>query len=457
MFSLKRRIVPFVILLILGTPLAAQQPPRPLPVVLDDLEKLLTELRAIANPPTSPSSVITVPAGGDLQAAINKTVGGETILLQPGARYVGSFILPPRPSVVTIRTAGTLPNRRITPADAPQLAVLAAGGPQLAVDGTGGAANWTLDGVAFECRPDGLSECVAFQNAKNIAVDRVLLVGGVNGIRRGIRINGQQMTVTRSHIANVWRTGQDSQALCAWDGAGPYVIRDNYLEAASENVMFGGSDMATEAGFPSDITIEGNTFRKRAEWRGTGKAIKNLLEFKFGRRVVVRGNSFANNWTDAQSGWAILLKTVNQDGGNPWARLEDVLVEGNDLTDTDNGFNLSGYDYNKPSGRTTRITIHNNTVTVRGAAFQLQSELGDVTIDGNSITQGGNLMTLDKGGVWPAGGMLRAAAFAVETLVFTNNRSKDVPYGIKGGGAASGEPSLKAYAVTYTYTGNTYW
>jgi hypothetical protein len=63
--------------------------------------------------------------------------------------------------------------------------------------------------------------------------------------RRALRAESWRLRrgETRSHLAGIWRSGQDSQAFAAWDGAGPYTITDNYLEAASETVMFGGAPL----------------------------------------------------------------------------------------------------------------------------------------------------------------------------------------------------------------------
>lgn len=447
-------------LLALGAPAYTQPPQRPLPAVLDDLDKLVAELRSISKPP-SPTTVIDVPAGGSLQAAIDKTTCGETIRLTAGARYVGTFKLPARSCVVTITSAPAaplaIPDRRITPVDAPLLATIAAGGLALAIDGTAGATNWKLDGLRFESRPDGGSEIIAFQDAKNITLSRLLIVAGVNGQRRAIRGNGQNVTLTRSHIANIWFTGQDSQAFCAWDGAGPYTITDNYLEAASENVMFGGADNASVDRIPSDILIEGNTFTKQLAWKGiVGKyVVKNLLEFKDARRVMIRRNTFKNSWTDAQNGYAILFKTVNQDGRSPWNVLEDVTFEDNEVSDVENGINILGNDYEKPSGRTTRITMQRNLLRVSGVAFQIGGEAGVITIDHNTIQNGYTLMTLYPGGVWPTGTAgVREGLFAVESLTFTNNLANHNDYGIKGESAGVGLPSLTRWAKAFTFARN---
>src|SRR3982751_2604762 len=75
-------------------------------------------------------AIISVPSGGNLQAAINAAVPGDTIQLQPGATYVGNFVLPAKTgtALITIRTAPD-PRQpadgvRVNPSHAPALAHL---------------------------------------------------------------------------------------------------------------------------------------------------------------------------------------------------------------------------------------------------------------------------------------------------------------------------------------------
>ena len=424
----------------------------------------LLVLRALAIPVMIATSLAAdalaattnVPAGADLQAALNLARPGDVLILQAGARYDGPFTLPPNPTgpPITIRSSATLPERRIGPQDAALLPTLASPVAWAILDGTG-ASNWRLDGIAFEPVVDGTGEVILLQDSINIYMDRLLIVGGVNGQKRGIRGNGQKITLTRSYIANIARASQDSQAFCAWDGAGPYTLTNNYLEAASENVMFGGADSKAPDRVPSDILIEGNHFTKRLEWKGAGLVVKNLFEMKAGRRITVRDNLFERNWTDAQTGFGILLKVVNQGGTAPWSVLEDVLFERNVVRDTENGFNILGNDYAKPSGRATRITIKNNLLLTPGMAFQAGGEIGDLTIDHNTVDQGYTLMSLYKGTVWSAGAAAaRPGTYAVEHLTYTNNLARHNAYGVKGQGTAVGTASLTAFSVSYVWTNN---
>ena len=49
-----------------------------------------------------------------------------------------------------------------------------------------------------------------------------------------------------------------------WNGPGPFLIENNYLEAAGENVMFGGSDPSIANLVPSNITIRRNLSAARS-------------------------------------------------------------------------------------------------------------------------------------------------------------------------------------------------
>jgi hypothetical protein len=414
--------------------LLGQPPHRLASSIVDDSDKLTAELRA--RPET-----IRVPCGGSVQAAVRAAKPGDTILLVPQCRYVGQVVLGAKSGVVTI-TSSTAPDRRVTPADAPLLPILASGGPMAAIDGTG-AKNWRLEGVQLESRADGLGEVVVLQDAMTVTLDRVLIVGGEKGQKRAIRGNGESITLTRSYIANIWAPGQDSQAFCAWDGAGPYTITDNYLEAASENVMIGGADSQSIDRIPSDGLIQGNDITKPIEWKGTrGKAVKNLLEFKSAKRWRVTGNRFSNSWTDAQNGYALLVKSVNQNRKAPWSASEDITIEGNTVTGVENGFNLQGYAADQPGGHTTRVTIRGNDVTCSGVAVQAVSELGDVTIERNTFQNGSTFLQLD------------AATYAMANLLLQNNRANHNAYGIKGSGAGIGLPSLTRFVKAFTMRQN---
>jgi hypothetical protein len=405
---------------------------RPLSDIATDLERIAAELR------TRPTTT-AVHTSADFATAAAAAKAGDVLLLDPGVRYVlGGYMLGAKAGVVTIRSSATLPERRITPADAPLLPILASGDNGPVINGQG-AAHWKFDGVQFEPTANGAGEVVVLQDALDVTFDRILIVGGVNGQKRGIRGNGQQITLTRSSIANIWAYGQDSQAFCAWDGAGPYTLVDNYLEAASENVMFGGADSLSADRIPSDILVEGNTFTKPDTWRGQGKAVKNLFELKVGKRVIVRNNYFSNVWTDAQNGYALLVKSVDQGGKAPWSVTEDVLFENNEVHNAANGINILGADYAQPSGLTTRIVFRRNLIETTGTGIQIGGG-GEITFDHNTFKNGYTFLSL--------------YGPKIDLLTVTNNIANHNDYGVKGDGVGIGLSALTTFTVQYVFSQN---
>ena len=102
----------------------------------------------------------------------------------------------------------------------------------------------------------------------DIIFDRCYLHGDpVKGTRRGIALNSGAAAVIDSHLSDFKEVGADSQAICGWTGPGPFKIANNYLEAAGENVMFGGADPSIKDLVPSDIEIARNHFAKPLTWK----------------------------------------------------------------------------------------------------------------------------------------------------------------------------------------------
>ena len=87
------------------------------------------------------------------------------------------------------------------------------------------------------------------------------------GARRGIAMNSRHTAVIDSYLSDFKEVGADSQAIAGWNGAGPFRIANNYLEAAGENVMFGGADPTIRDLVPADIEIRRNHFAKPLRWK----------------------------------------------------------------------------------------------------------------------------------------------------------------------------------------------
>jgi hypothetical protein len=122
--------------------------------------------------------------------------------------------------------------------------------------------------------------------------DRVYIHGqSSTNLIRCVALNSIRTAIINSWIADCHSRGFDSQAIAGWTGPGPFLIENNYLEGAGENVMFGGADPRIQGLVPSDITIRRNHFYKPTSWKGVW-TVKNLFELKCARRLLIEGYVF---------------------------------------------------------------------------------------------------------------------------------------------------------------------
>jgi hypothetical protein len=405
------------------------------------------------------AATITVAAGGNLQQAINNAQPGDTITLQAGATYAGPFALPPKTGdrFITIRTGGDagLPgeDERISPAHAPGLATIRSASSAPAIQTRDGAHHWRLMLLEVQANAVGSGDIVtlgdgssaqrtAAQIPHDLVIDRVYLHGEPGkASKRGIALNSASTTIVNSYIAEIKAVGQDSQALGGWNGPGPFTISNNYLEAAGENLMFGGADPSVPALVPSDITITGNHFATQTAWRAEKWVVKNLIELKNARRVSIARNLFEYNWQGGQSGYAVVFTVRNQDGGCPWCQVANVMFEQNVVRHSAAGIQILGYDNNHPSQQTQAIVVRNNvfadidsrTWGGNGYFLSLTGGARDITIDHNTIVQD------------HASGLITMDGPPVLGFVFTNNLAKHNNYGIIGTNRASGSDSIASF------------
>jgi hypothetical protein len=230
-------------------------------------------------------------------------------------------------------------------------------------------------------------------------LDRVYVHGTPTlDVRRCVELNSAATAVVDSHVAECHARGADSQALWGSNGPGPFTIENNLLEGAGENVMFGGDDPRSAALVPADIVFRRNHVVKPMAWKGVWSA-KNLLELKLGKRVLIEGNVLENSWVDGQTGFALVLWSVNQGGGPrgggaPWSETSDVTVRRNVVRNAANGFQLSATQYGAKAVPMARVLVEHNLVTgigtdpVYGAGgarmFQIDGNVADLRLAHNT-------------------------------------------------------------------------
>lgn len=199
----------------------------------------------------------------------------------------------------------------------------------------------------------------------NIILDRCYIhaFSTTHACRRGVEFGGPYQSIIDSRVADFKEDGADTQAVWTYNSPGPLKIVNNFLEAAGENFMAGGDDPAVTDLIPSDIEIRHNHFYKPLTWIGTAWDVKNLIEFKNAKRVLVEGNTFENVWPNAQTGYAMLITPRNQNGTAPWCGTQDITVRKNIWINVGQGWSISGYDSDLAPGQsivTTRLLIENN-------------------------------------------------------------------------------------------------
>jgi hypothetical protein len=287
-------------------------------------------LAAFSAPMVAQAATIAVPAGGNLQAALNAANPGDTILLEPGATYVGNFYLPVHggTSYVTLRTGGDpslLPPAgvRMTPAYAPYLAKLQSPNTLPALVTKASAAYWTIMLVEFGGNYKGQGDVLTLGASNSqttlslvphhLIVDRVYLHGDpVHGQKRGIALNSAETTIINSHLSDMKAVAQDTQAIAGWNGPGPFRIENNHLEAAGYPFILGGDDPRIANLVPSDLTFRGNLVRRPVEWKSAilpmpsgittaGGGGGTLPAGSYGYRVVARRPAGVTWATSARS------------------------------------------------------------------------------------------------------------------------------------------------------------
>jgi hypothetical protein len=226
-------------------------------------------------------------------------------------------------------------------------------------------------------------------------------------------------------------------------------------------VLFGGSQINIPGLVPSDIVVEDNMMTKNRLWRGTTWTVKNIFEVKNGRRILVQRNTFENNWSGSQPGYAIVLTPRNSSSRNPWVVIEDVEFSHNVVRHSGSAFNILGHDDTATSGQLARLLIKDNLVydissTNWGGAgvfAQIGGEPRDITFDHNTVLHNGNVVTFYLGSYLDAAGA-RVAAGPTQGFVFTNNFMKHNAYGVFGSGQAYGKTTLNYYAPNHVFARN---
>ena len=360
------------------------------------------------------SSTIQVKAGGNLQAAIDGANYGDVIVLEAGATYKGPITLPYKEGAsdqyITITTSNlsgiAKENERINPQlHAKAMPKIVGPDNSAAIATADQAHHYKFIGIEFSPTADskylynlidlGKSDYKSLtQFPHDLVFDRCYIHStGLNKARRGVALNSARTDIINSHISGFAGAGDETQAICGWNGPGPFKIVNNFIEGGAQNIMFGGADPSVPNLIPSDIEIKQNYLFKPAAWSGGVATIKGVIELKMGRNITIDGNVLES---EALTG-AFILTVRNQNGGAPWSTLEDINITNNIVRHSGAGFSILGKDDAHPSQQAKRIRIVNNLlvdiVPDYAAVFMVGCCANTLTVEHNTVQQTGNIMT----------------------------------------------------------------
>jgi hypothetical protein len=398
-------------------------------------------------------AVIAVNTGGDLQAALDLANPGDIIELPAGATFTGNFTLPNKAGTAWIYVRSSAiaslpaPGTRVSPAHAALMPKIVSPNSAPAIRADFGAHHYRFVGIEIATTwstrsgtqlgvvvlgddvNGNLATSVA-QLPHDITFDRCYVHGTPTGnVRRGLVANTAHTAVIDSYFSDFHEEGADSQAIVSWNGSGPFKIVNNYLEAAGENVMFGGADPGIPSLIPSDIEFGHNYVAKPLSWNpadpsyaGIPWLVKNLFELKNAQRVLADGNVFQRNW----------VSTPNTSGTVAGAVVQDVTFTNNIVDNTTSGVN---------SQQTNRVHIQNNLfLNVTERLFQVIGGGADVTIDHNTGFQNGNV--------------IEAMTAASGRFVYINNLVPNGTGGVDGAGTGPGLDTLNTYFPGFVFRRN---
>jgi hypothetical protein len=483
---------------------------------------------AMADTP-APGSVIAVNAGGDLQSALNSANCGETIQLQASAVFAGNFTvpakscddqhwiivrtstpdtqLPPEGTRMTPCYAGivSLPARPAYPCQNPQklLATIELNKPGMIsgpIQFLAGANHYRFVGLEITRLP-GIGSTVdlmAMQNtstgsADNIILDRCWVHGTAQDeTRRGFALGSMSSVgIVDSYFSDfhcISISGTCTDANDIGGGAGNYAqtvwkIDDNFLEAAGESILLGGAAATIT---PSDIEVRFNHFFKPLTWLqgnpgfvggsdGNPFVVKNHFELKNGKRILIEGNIFEDNWGGfTQHGYSIVLTPRNdydvttQISDCNVCQVTDITIRYSTISHVGAAMNISDVLTNgEPAAGGGRYSIHDVTLDDIEATHYLGG--GGLFLIMNYWQQNGlnSLQITHVTGFPDPGGRILALVNdttnpPIQGFVFTDNIVSVPTLPVWGAGGGSDNCEMSRYPITgldacfanYVFTGN---
>lgn len=310
----------------------------------------------------------------ELRKALADSAPGDVIVLDAGKTYSGKFVLPAKDNpkgkwiyLISSSIANLPAGQRVSPKDAANMAKIVTPTVAPALQITPGANHWRLAGLEITsestngCQPNNSPpiNCFSYflvgpQGSPNpvpdsFTIDRCYLHGAPNiDLMRPLQANISSFALIDSYIDEIHFIGVEAQGVLAFWSPGPFKIVNNYIAAATENIMFGGAGGPANPYVASDIEIRDNYLFKPLEWVAASvtqhqMVIKNGFELKSAQRVLFDHNTIENVWKNGQNGFAIVLTVRSVQSGDVTV-INDVTVTNNVLKNVAAGFNTLAQD-----------------------------------------------------------------------------------------------------------------
>lgn len=298
-----------------------------------------------------------VRSGERVQPAIDRAKRGDVIVLEAGATFPEQIILRKKPGAgwITIRTEGvpTLSGRRVQLSDTVQFARIHSPTTSSSLRTDPEASGYWLINLHISANPTATSvnTLVSLGSAdtdqstygsvpRNLVIDRSILRGRPDlPLRRCVALHSAFTAVVNSLLLECHELGADSQAIASWNGPGPFLIENNTLEGAGQNIMFGGAHPQIYGLHPADIIIRWNHIRRPPEWLVSKRwTMKGSVQFKHAQRVLVEHNVIENG-----TGSAVVASSTNQGGGpTVWAETHNITLVSNVIRNTGRAVTFTG-------------------------------------------------------------------------------------------------------------------
>lgn len=408
----------------------------------DVVRSLLTEALLELDKPDEPEPpAIIISTAAALDAALASAPTGAVLTLDPALVYATPLKVT---NGIRLESQATLGQRMTKEAPAPRFT-------QGATLGRG------VSLVGLDIRhTDPNMGIVTFAGAECVLDGCRILGDPIKGARRGVVANGDgDCAIVQCYIDDCFGPypGNDTQAIIAWDMAPGLLIEDCYLSGGTETIMIGGADPKEASRDPRNITIRGNTITKKPAWQTQLIGVKNTIELKNARHVLIENNDISQSWgLHGQDGYAFVATVRNQDGKDPTASIQDVVFRNNRVTQAGAAINILGMDNNHQSEPMARITIDGNTFTDIDAKLHagatklilITAGPNDLAITNNRFVSVGHTSTI-----------YFVSGPPLQNFTFTGNTYPKTKYGMFGSNVPGINRAFDVYVASGVTSPNT--